>query len=968
MFKRQNFCHVASNNRNQVKVGVFVYRTTDDLETVSANGYFNDSIIDINLHDLIIHEKVDASDATKVQRNVLCVTERTLENVGTVVIKSQWQVDVEEDIADLQQELADLQHYVDETFVRIDGTSIMTGPLKMASGSMRGAFSPYLNGVGFFKMDSQYNLTQIATLSDTQFLPATTGAISLGSSAKRFKDLYLGGTNSTVDMDGTTFWLKGFFNLRNSNQTNSLCWHSGSTSDRYAWGLNSDINNVGFQYDSNLRSFMPLVDKSENLGSASFMWKNVYTPKLNNGADISVPTTSGTLALTSDIKDATITIKAGDTTAGTFTLNQNTNQNITIPANVASWSSNVSNCITEIPQDIKLELNNGTLTFKAGSKVYVPNGSGVFDIRNITTDKTTSSSGAGDGQYLMLCQSDGAITTAYTNVSGSTAPATPTNGMVWYDTANNLVRRYWGGNWNSGYSLPIALVSVSNGTFASIDQVFNGFGYIGSSIYALPGVKLAIPNGFNSDGTLKSDIRTNSSLIVKTYIVGTITDKSIIRMQYLDGSFILDDDYEDNIYYDEKTNTNIARNLGTKINCVIIDDNFLMDGNKVKSFVPRQVFNAVNYPDVKTTFVTENQKQITNCITEIPQDINISFVSGTLTIATGTKGTKPDGTKITTTADITRTSIGAASTDVFLFISSATNIEAVEIGRCYSGSTAPTVSGSATWLDTANMLIKRTTDSGATWTTVNWSLPICIVSRSSGTITSLDQVFNGFGYIGSTVFALPGVRMLVPESRYPDGTMKNYTYTIKNVLTKTESGTQDSLLVVDWDNDTLNISPTTGSLAYTYNFEENHFYLNGSPKRVCVVGNFTETSGVISNFSVKKVFRAFDYNDLQGFVLDSIDTEKSTVVSWNMPDYSSLVDNISNPYTPTVNGYIIARRTGTYGSIWVKNNTDDVQIAGISCTDSDSSTQIVMVIANKGVEYSFSPSNATAKFVPCKGA
>ena len=39
-----------------------------------------------------------------------------------------------------------------------------------------------------------------------------------------------------------------------------------------------------------------------------------------------------------------------------------------------------TNCLTEIPQDITLELNNGTLTLKAGSKVYVPNGSGVFDV------------------------------------------------------------------------------------------------------------------------------------------------------------------------------------------------------------------------------------------------------------------------------------------------------------------------------------------------------------------------------------------------------------------------------------------------------------------------------------------------------------------------------------------------------------------------------------------------------------
>ena len=98
-----------------------------------------------------------------------------------------------QDIDDINEELDDLEQYVDDTFVRLDGTSIMTGPLKMAAGSMRGAFSPYFNGVAFWKMDSQNNITQIATLSDTQFLPATTNATNLGNSTKKWKDLYLDG-------------------------------------------------------------------------------------------------------------------------------------------------------------------------------------------------------------------------------------------------------------------------------------------------------------------------------------------------------------------------------------------------------------------------------------------------------------------------------------------------------------------------------------------------------------------------------------------------------------------------------------------------------------------------------------------------------------------------------------------------------------------------------------------------------
>lgn len=195
MFKSQNFCHIASNNRNQVKVGVFVYRTTDSLATVLVSGYFNDRIIDINLHDLIIHEKVDSADATKVERNLLCVTERTLENVGTVAIKSKWEGDIE-------QAIADLQTYVDTHFVKLDGTSVMTGPLKFSAGSMRGAVAPYLNGVSFWKMDSQGNITNIANLTDSQFLPVTTDSIDIGRTANAWKDAYVARVITSVINNG----------------------------------------------------------------------------------------------------------------------------------------------------------------------------------------------------------------------------------------------------------------------------------------------------------------------------------------------------------------------------------------------------------------------------------------------------------------------------------------------------------------------------------------------------------------------------------------------------------------------------------------------------------------------------------------------------------------------------------------------------------------------------------------------
>ena len=194
MFNKNNFCHVASNNRNEQKAGIFVYKTTDNLQTVSQSGYFNDKIIDINLHDLIIHEQTNNADKTKVGYNILAVTERTLTNVGTTVIKRDWDVAIETAIAELQT-------YVDETFVRKDGTSVMTGPLKFTAGSMRGAIAGGLNGVTFFKMDSEGNLTQIGSLSDTQFVPGADNTLDIGTTVRKVERIYLGKVNNGYDID-----------------------------------------------------------------------------------------------------------------------------------------------------------------------------------------------------------------------------------------------------------------------------------------------------------------------------------------------------------------------------------------------------------------------------------------------------------------------------------------------------------------------------------------------------------------------------------------------------------------------------------------------------------------------------------------------------------------------------------------------------------------------------------------------
>lgn len=193
MFNKQNFCHVASNNRNEQKAGLFVYKTTDSLDTVLASGYFNDKIVDINLHDLIIHEWHDHADRTKVQRNLLCVVERTLENVGTALIKSDWQEDIEQTIAGLG-----------EVYLKLDGTNIMTGPLKMRSSvSFKCAIAPSWDGVGFYKLNDNDSLTLMASMESTDGLtPAQNNTYNFGKASHKWKDAYIARVITAVINNG----------------------------------------------------------------------------------------------------------------------------------------------------------------------------------------------------------------------------------------------------------------------------------------------------------------------------------------------------------------------------------------------------------------------------------------------------------------------------------------------------------------------------------------------------------------------------------------------------------------------------------------------------------------------------------------------------------------------------------------------------------------------------------------------
>lgn len=183
---------------------------------------------------------------------------------------------------------------------------------------------------------------------------------------------------------------------------------------------------------------------------------------------------------------------------------------------IADYPYTITNCIKTIPQDITLELGD-SLVVKSGSKCYRPNGSGVFNIVPIDSDiKVSVPSSAANGKVVLFLRTDNSVWVENIEniTSGETEPArgtfynTSTNTIDWYDASGvKNVRTY---------SLPLGVCTVSGGAIVNIDRVFNGFGYVGSTVFALPGINYLIPDGRTSDGLIKNKNITTTKVSIST--------------------------------------------------------------------------------------------------------------------------------------------------------------------------------------------------------------------------------------------------------------------------------------------------------------------------------------------------------------------------------------------------------------------------------------------------------------------
>jgi hypothetical protein len=288
----------------------------------------------------------------------------------------------------------------------------------------------------------------------------------------------------------------------------------------------------------------------------------------------------------------------------------------------------ITNCITEIPQDIKLELKDGVLTLKAGSKVYVPNGfeadgtTPKFDEVTIESDLIGGSAYLND-KIVIFVKADG---TGLTGRTVSTCESGSSHSLAsyynWYDTTNHKIGSYDGNGELEFYcSLPVAVMTDSTSGIVSIDQTFNGFGYIGSTVFVTKGVKGLIPNGRNEDGSLNNiEVTTKSVLTYKvnpqTTTLKLMLNENGVLVWWEQAVFVQENtpnfpttisDYsagywykpsENKLYYHAQNSTSewvIYSDLPPMIVGVIQRQN--VENSTITSLTPKLPFRAVDYND-----------------------------------------------------------------------------------------------------------------------------------------------------------------------------------------------------------------------------------------------------------------------------------------------------------------------------------------------------------------------------------
>ena len=336
------------------------------------------------------------------------------------------------------------------------------------------------------------------------------------------------------------------------------------------------------------------------------------------------------------------------------------------------------------------------------------------------------------------------------------------------------------------------------------------------------------------------------------------------------------------------------------------------------------------------------KSQITNCLTETPQRIKYTLVDGVLTVLAGSVVIVPYGVEDLTAdypigstfindnfkvydtqfadgkffvwAEVVNDIIATSSytNETFGFLSIRLEDNIVWIGKhCYSGSGTTAGNNYSQYYNTERNYVNTST---ATTTVVTENNTHCLPfmtanSSESNGFATINQVFNGFGYIGSTIWVDKGVKGLIPDGRNEDGSLKNIEFVCNKLSTRTFNDTVNTAIIFIGDEGIARLSNTT----YRYDADTNYNKNVDVNWQVLFIATLTTTSGIISNFQPKQPFRAIDYSD------------KSEVSGFAMPSdrYINLTLGASSTtYTAPANGWFALTKQASASGQYIQFRSD----------------------------------------------
>ena len=169
---------------------------------------------------------------------------------------------------------------------------------------------------------------------------------------------------------------------------------------------------------------------------------------------------------------------------------------------------------------------------------------------------------------------------------------------------------------------------------------------------------------------------------------------------------------------------------------------------------------------------------ISNCILEIPQNLNVSIASNVVTLASGSVITLTGSTYATYTLTAAQTYTipnTLADGKYYLFTNSSGVIQApIAVSDVVSISSLPT-SGNYCYLTSDKLIYQYSSG----WSATSLAYPIAMIDVESGVASFTkdsngnDMIFNGAGFIGHHAFVYPNVKALRPDGFNADGTLKS---------------------------------------------------------------------------------------------------------------------------------------------------------------------------------------------------